>query len=178
MHVGAGIVHGHSEVCAASGRANCRRFGSYHSLISDLIAGAILQTLSDAEMASPDTLNGSRHAASVQQGRCNSRLLVVDNQNATKRLCTDRSARWDLNSASHLGRSISSPPIRKYVNPAPSDWGIRYCSCFSIAPVTSLESGVTAGSNRCTTLPFRSTRNLVKFHLMSPLMPRRVCLVR
>jgi hypothetical protein len=34
----------------------------------------------------------------------------------------DRSARWDLNTASHLGRSISSPPIKKYVNPAHGDW--------------------------------------------------------
>ena len=37
---------------------------------------------------------------------------------------------------------------------------------FSIAPTTSFESGVTAGSKRCTTLPLRSTRNLVKFHLI------------
>src|SRR5580700_11366592 len=47
--------------------------------------------------------------------------------------------------------------------------GDAYCfSSFSIAEVTSGESGVTAGSKRCTTLPLRSTRNLVKFHLMSP----------
>jgi len=39
-----------------------------------------------------------------------------------------------------------------------------YFSAFSIAWVTSFESGVTAGSNRSTTLPFRSTRNFVKFH--------------
>src|SRR5882724_811227 len=51
-------------------------------------------------------------------------------------------------------------------------------SCFSIASVTSFESGVTADSKRCTTLPLRSTRNLVKFHLMSPVMPGPVSLVR
>jgi len=53
-----------------------------------------------------------------------------------------------------------------------------YFNCFSIAPVTSFESGVTAGSKRCTTLPSRSTRNLVKFHLISPLIPEPVSLVR
>src|SRR5262249_52282186 len=53
-----------------------------------------------------------------------------------------------------------------------------YCNCFSIASVTSLESGVTAGSNRCTTLPLRSTRNLVKFHLISPDRPAPVSFVR
>jgi len=30
------------------------------------------------------------------------------------------------------------------------------------------DSGVTADSNRETTFPLRSTRNLVKFHLISP----------
>ena len=43
-----------------------------------------------------------------------------------------------------------------------------YLSVFSIAALTSGESGVTAGSKRATTLPSRSTRNLVKFHLISP----------
>ena len=51
-------------------------------------------------------------------------------------------------------------------------------NCFSIAEITSFESGVTAGSKRCTTLPLRSTRNLVKFHLMSPAIPGSVSLVR
>ena len=37
-----------------------------------------------------------------------------------------------------------------------------------MADVTSGESGVTLDSKRWTTLPLRSTRNLVKFHLMSP----------
>ena len=57
-------------------------------------------------------------------------------------------------------------------------WTVRYFSCFSIAAVTSCESGVTAGSKRCTTLPSRSTKNLVKFHLISPVMPGSVSLVR
>src|ERR1019366_5564645 len=43
-----------------------------------------------------------------------------------------------------------------------------YLRVFSIAALTSGESGVTAGSKRATTLPSRSTRNLVKFHLISP----------
>ena len=37
---------------------------------------------------------------------------------------------------------------------------MRACMAFSIS------SGVTVGSKRATTLPFLSTRNLVKFHLM------------
>lgn len=37
-------------------------------------------------------------------------------------------------------------------------------TAFSIAAITSGESGVVAGSKRATTLPSRSTRNLVKFH--------------
>ena len=41
-------------------------------------------------------------------------------------------------------------------------------SAASIAAATSGESGVTLGSNRATALPWRSNRNLVKFHLMSP----------
>src|SRR4051812_9773537 len=41
-------------------------------------------------------------------------------------------------------------------------------SACSIAAVTCAESGVTSGSKRETTLPLRSTRNLVKFHLISP----------
>src|SRR3954463_10934240 len=41
-------------------------------------------------------------------------------------------------------------------------------SACSMTAVTSAESGVVAGSKRETTLPLRSTRNLVKFHLISP----------
>ena len=41
-------------------------------------------------------------------------------------------------------------------------------SSFSMASTTSGESGFTGDSNRATTFPCRSTRNLVKFHLMSP----------
>ena len=37
-----------------------------------------------------------------------------------------------------------------------------------MARVTSAESGVTSGSKRWTTLPLRSTKNLVKFHLIPP----------
>lgn len=51
-------------------------------------------------------------------------------------------------------------------------------NCASIAVVTSLESGVTAGSKRSITVPFRSTRNFVKFHWISPAMPAPVSLVR
>lgn len=44
-----------------------------------------------------------------------------------------------------------------------------YCfSNFAMAEVTSGESGVVAGSKRSVTLPDLSTRNFVKFHLMSP----------
>ena len=39
-----------------------------------------------------------------------------------------------------------------------------YLSAFSIALVSSGESGVTAGSKRPKTLPSRPIRNLVKFH--------------
>jgi hypothetical protein len=46
------------------------------------------------------------------------------------------------------------------------DWESgSYClRTFSMDPITSGESGVTADSNRCTTWPLRSTRNFVKFH--------------
>jgi hypothetical protein len=55
----------------------------------------------------------------------------------------------------------------------------HYCfNCFSIAATTSFESGVTSGSKRCTTFPLRSTRNLVKFHLISPRIPAAVSAVR
>jgi hypothetical protein len=37
-------------------------------------------------------------------------------------------------------------------------------SAFSIAAVTSGESGVTFGSNRATIWPSRPTKNFVKFH--------------
>lgn len=53
-----------------------------------------------------------------------------------------------------------------------------WLSCFSTAETTSVESGVTADSKRCTTLPLRLTRNFVKFHLMSPAIDGPVCLVR
>ena len=62
--------------------------------------------------------------------------------------------------------------------PPPGFRSCSYCNCFSIAAVISFESGVTAGSNRCTTFPFLSTRNFVKFHLMSPESPAPVCFVR
>lgn len=41
-------------------------------------------------------------------------------------------------------------------------------SAFSTACITSGESGVVRGSNRCRILPSRPMRNLPKFHLMSP----------
>src|SRR5437867_7883994 len=41
-------------------------------------------------------------------------------------------------------------------------------SAFSTAPISSDESGSTPESNREITLPFPSTRNLVKFHFTSP----------
>lgn len=44
----------------------------------------------------------------------------------------------------------------------------RYCRAFSIAPVTTADSGSIAGSKRAITLPLRSTRNFVKFHWISP----------
>src|ERR1019366_5194796 len=43
-----------------------------------------------------------------------------------------------------------------------------YRSAFSIAAATSGDSGVTLGSKRATTLPFLFTRNLGKFHWISP----------
>src|SRR5215467_7445593 len=55
---------------------------------------------------------------------------------------------------------------------------MHHLSCISIGAVTSFESGVTSGSKRWITLPLRSTRNLVKFHLMSPVTPVPVCWVR
>ena len=48
---------------------------------------------------------------------------------------------------------------------AGSYFSARY---FSIAAVTSRLSGVSFDENRATTLPLRSTRNLLKFHDMSP----------
>src|ERR1700677_224004 len=44
-----------------------------------------------------------------------------------------------------------------------------YCLIsLAISAVICGESGVTSGSKRATTFPFRSTKNLVKFHLISP----------
>jgi hypothetical protein len=43
-------------------------------------------------------------------------------------------------------------------------------SSFSIAPTTSGASGFTGDSKRATTVPLRSARNFVKFHLMSPII--------
>src|SRR5947209_4162886 len=43
-----------------------------------------------------------------------------------------------------------------------------YRRAFSIAPTISAESGFTGDSNRAITLPLLSTKNLVKFHLISP----------
>jgi hypothetical protein len=40
--------------------------------------------------------------------------------------------------------------------------GVAYLRAFSMAPVTSADSGVIAGSKRAITLPLRSTRNFVK----------------
>ena len=40
------------------------------------------------------------------------------------------------------------------------------------------QMAVTADSKRCTTCPLRSTRNLVKFHLISAAIDGSVCLVR
>src|SRR5258708_1319597 len=51
--------------------------------------------------------------------------------------------------------------------PRPSE-SVYYFNAFSMAEVTSGESGVTLGSKRAITLPSRPTRNLVKFHLISP----------
>ncbi len=44
----------------------------------------------------------------------------------------------------------------------------HYFRAFSMAAVTSGESGLTGDSKRAMTLPLRSTRNFVKFHLISP----------
>ena len=41
-------------------------------------------------------------------------------------------------------------------------------SSFSMAPTTSSETGAVEGEKRATTSPDRSTRNLAKFHWMSP----------
>src|SRR5271154_6015994 len=43
-----------------------------------------------------------------------------------------------------------------------------YCRAFSMAEVTSGESGFTLGSKRPITVPSRPTRNFVKFHWISP----------
>src|SRR5437879_231441 len=51
----------------------------------------------------------------------------------------------------------------------PTSPTLRYfASAFSMAATICGESGVTSGSNRATTLPLRSNRNFVKFHLISP----------
>src|SRR5450755_337944 len=50
-----------------------------------------------------------------------------------------------------------------------SQWFVLYrLRAASIASTTGWASGFTAGSKRAITLPSRSTRNLVKFHLISP----------
>ena len=66
-----------------------------------------------------------------------------------------------------------SPAVARALNSLarrPNNRPVSYCkhvgsqmSVFSIAALTSGESGVTAGSKRATTLPSRSTRNLVLF---------------
>src|SRR6476659_2651393 len=66
----------------------------------------------------------------------------------------------------------------RFTDGAPAGSAYFWLNCFSTAEITSVESGVTADSNRCTTLPLRSTRNFVKFHLMSRAIDGPVCLVR
>src|SRR5436190_11964838 len=67
------------------------------------------------------------------------------------------------------GRLRSSRVRRPKVGLKPPDskpyFSARY---FSIACDTSSLSGFTLGSKRATTCPLRSTRNLLKFHLISP----------
>src|SRR5580658_2579785 len=66
-------------------------------------------------------------------------------------------------------RSGDRPTMLSFHYRADAAPQVDYCfSADSTAAVTCGESGVTAGSNRATGLPFRSKRNLVKFHLMSP----------
>ena len=51
-------------------------------------------------------------------------------------------------------------------------------SSFSMAATSAGSSGSTEGPKRATTWPSASTRNLVKFHLISPRMPSAVCSVK
>ena len=84
-----------------------------------------------------------------------------------------------------FGFVLTNPRLKKSANGGSKVWSrltpraarlggdqdapAAYCaSSFSIADVTSGESGLVAGSKRFTTWPLRSTRNFVKFHLMSP----------
>ncbi len=70
------------------------------------------------------------------------------------------------------GRTI---PLRG--RPAPTDDGNGYGRTDSTAAVSSADSGSTFGSKRFTTRPCGSTRNLVKFHFTSPLIPSDVSCV-
>src|ERR1700679_2569820 len=76
-------------------------------------------------------------------------------------------------------RASKSPEGRHQSAKLLSEKDSIYCfTSFSISAITCGESGVTSGSNRATTFPFRSTKNFVKFHLMSPVTAGFASLVR
>lgn len=74
---------------------------------------------------------------------------------ATGEMATDRA-----------GHTATLPPDGEVL--IAGGWNRAYCKAFSMAATTCSLSGVTFGSNRAMTLPFLSTRNLLKFHFMSP----------
>ena len=71
-----------------------------------------------------------------------------------------------------FGVEMIAPHRRNRKHPTQDRRPFRRCLYFFSALVTAStkagSSGVTAGSNRAITFPSRSTRNLVKFHLISP----------
>ena len=76
---------------------------------------------------------------------------------------------WESSSANWAwtSRRAFRAPIRSACPNPPGSPQSRFQSSASISDASS--AGVTTGSKRATTCPFRSIRNLVKFHLMSGL---------
>jgi hypothetical protein len=142
------------------------------------LAGSLLESLDDQVDANAEDewnreIARRKHAAKSQLCSMAAKSLqlhpaALEELKSAVAWYLERSETAASNFATELDRSL--------------DFGARsdcdYFTSFSIAAVTSFESGVTAGSNRCTTFPSRSTRNLVKFHLISPAMPAPVSFVR
>src|ERR1039457_2492049 len=105
-------------------------------------------------------------AASLRE-RCN--CLATRMPNSRSVLARSRASAVSIDSSIfvYLYRR-NSEGLRPGKMPASVRW-VLYCANAASTDLTrSAASGVTADSKRLITLPFLSTRNLVKFHLISP----------